>query len=153
MYYPIPLAVGMFLAIAGLLMLAFFMYQAYMISQGHTTYETYKRNLLYKQMAAAAGAQQAARAGSIFSERHCRVASTSSVSSSGWLAKLGLHRRWQQPAPHVKLPPNRYDKGFWGNWYEVLFPEQFLQQWQQRQAQQKRKAPAADSTHGGKKQR
>ena len=128
------------MAVAGLLLLAFFLYQAYMISEGRTTYETYKRNQLYKQLRAAAAQQQ--RQGSLID---------SSSSSMGSLERLAFWRHRQLPVK-VELPPNSYDRGFWANWYEVLCPEQYLQQFEQQQ-QQPQQNNAAKSAVATKKQR
>lgn len=155
MYYPIPLAVAMFLAVAGLLMLAFFLYQAYMISQGCTTYETYKRNLVHRQMTAAAAQQAGTADSSVSNHQHLRR-KTSRGWQSLWLSKFG----WQRiQAANVGLPSSPYDKGFWQNWREVIYPDQALQQCQQ-QSQRRFQTPSsqgsavpAGSMNGRKKQR
>lgn len=171
-YYPIPVAVGMFLCVAGGLMLSFFMYQGYLISEGRTTYEILKGNQLMKDLAALAATQQEAaeqehqqrtnseqkgresqrESGSQqleFSSRADGIGSSTAAAAAGaaagtttkgtkhisigWLARLWS--RGQQRRRHTQvLQPlvNYYDRGFWTNWHEVLFPDAFLQQYRQR---------------------
>eukprot|EP00775_Hariotina_reticulata_P002137 gene2137-2456_t len=132
-YYPVPVAVAVFMAITGLLMVAFFMYHGMLISQGRTTYETFKRDQMYKDIRAAALAAHAqtqqinqadgAEEPVIPGTQHVGAgAAARAVTSIGGF-KL---RRRQLQAAAVQLPPNLYNKGLLHNWLEVLFPEQFL---------------------------
>jgi hypothetical protein len=142
-YYPIPIAVAVFMAITGLLMVAFLMYHGLLISQGRTTYETFKRDQLYKDMREAVAAV-AAQAQNLQDDQHAgsaeelrvpdkpctKACAAARAVTSVLLARVhGLMlRRQQLQAPAVHMPPNLYDRGLLGNWLEVLFPQHFLRQ-------------------------
>ncbi|KAF6257181.1 DHHC palmitoyltransferase-domain-containing protein [Scenedesmus sp. NREL 46B-D3] len=160
-YYPIHVALVMFMAVTGLLLLSFLLYQAYLISVGRTTYETLKRNQLLKESAASArqqgssrqcgddklegehqglGMQEAAqqRDGSTVSAADvaCRGSSTNSSDRSASSAAGGWHIRlfgWRQQRQRQECV-NYYDRGFRGNWSEVLWPDAFLQRYSQQLA-------------------
>jgi hypothetical protein len=150
-------------------MLSFFLYQAYGISVGRTTYETLKRNQLLKDSAAAAAAtklQDSSRhigdgtnidgdvqdVGTALKEAGSgqqpngssssrQAASNSAAAAAGggaadtsgtWRSKLSIW--WRQQQQQQQQFFNYYDRGFWGNWCEVLWPDAFLQQYRQQLA-------------------
>jgi hypothetical protein len=160
----------MFMAVTGLLMLSFFLYQAYGISVGRTTYETLKRNQLLKDTAAAAAAatklqdsnlcnadakycdvdvrdvgeqrngsssssRRAASNGSAAAAAAAAAAGSAADSTGSWRGKLLFWRRQQQQQQQQQQQlVNYYDRGFWGNWCEVIWPDAFLQQYRQQLA-------------------
>jgi hypothetical protein len=148
------MALVMFTAVTALLMLSFFLYQAYLISVGRTTYETLKHNQLLKDAAAAATADENSTcgvqekvhkqsddcttsgkgviAGSSSSSK--RAAGSAAAAADAWRSRLFGWRRQQQQQQQQQQYVNYYDRGFWGNWYEVLWPDAFLQQYRQQLA-------------------
>eukprot|EP00879_Flechtneria_rotunda_P031006 GHRR01033817.1.p1 GENE.GHRR01033817.1~~GHRR01033817.1.p1 ORF type:complete len:188 (-),score=52.90 GHRR01033817.1:133-696(-) len=113
-YYPIPVAIGMFMLVSGLLLAAFLIYQAVLISRGRTTYEVFKRNQLHKQLKEAAAAAEA-------------VAQTAARSQGNRRPLTQRLQRLSSSKQQTALSPNAYDRGLFRNWFEVLFPERFLQ--------------------------
>jgi hypothetical protein len=159
-YFPIPIALIMFMAVTGLLMVSFLLYQAYGISVGRTTYETLKRNQLLKDTAAAAAAaaklqdSNLCNADAKYGDAHMQdvgeqrngssssrqaasngsaaaAAGSAADSAGSWRGKLLFWRRQQQQQQQLV---NYYDRGFWGNWCEVIWPDAFLQQYRQQLA-------------------
>lgn len=125
--------------------------QVYLITVGCTTYEQFKRNAAYKDMRDLAVAQAAvAAAQGIQDQQHSQLTPQQyhEVAQQYWQMQEqqadGIlwwlpWRRRKGPAgaaaakAAVTKPDPPYHRGWKQNWFEVLFPEQFLQQQQQQQ--------------------
>lgn len=139
-FYPIQVAIVMFLMIGALMTMSFLAYQSYMISIGRTTYETFKWRELYKVKQQEALLQPSASDPGVHRKGTVKQQRTPAPSSDG---AVGLLAKWRQQLwPEkvvIEMPKSIYDKGFWGNWQEVLFPNAFIQQHQSRRPAAKRK--------------
>lgn len=116
-YFQTPCLILMFLVVAGILTIAFLIYQLHGIARGKTTYETFRWKDLHRSRLK----QQAKDPGG----RRRKSQSLPAESSGGsggvlnWI-KDAFTRRRRQP---VELPGNIYNRGVIENLMEVLRPD------------------------------
>ncbi len=149
-FYPLGVAMGLFMFIATFLMAAFLSYQIYLLYIGRTQYEQYKWRDLHHSLLDLAIERQRQQEEQLQEERqqletdiaegaegqgHASGAAGEKDRGSGKGGFKGkgrggkgvLRRLWDGMfgsgvQVQVQLPPNSYHRGFWGNAREVLFP-------------------------------
>ncbi|GLC57570.1 hypothetical protein PLESTB_001241500 [Pleodorina starrii] len=139
-FYPVGMALALFMAVATLLMAAFLSYQIYLLAVGRTQYEVFKWRELHQQLTEQAEAEAAAAAaaaaggggggggaGGGLQQRGGGLWSLLGGRGRGVEAAAATPQARVRVRVKVTLPPNLYHRGFLANLWEVLVPELHLQ--------------------------
>jgi hypothetical protein len=167
-YYPVHLAVEMFLVAAGAILAFFLAYQSWNICQGHTAYEVHKHRQLLKAARAAAGGdkgggsnggqqstgnglpEEAAAAAAAAGDRQVNSSSQQLSSHSGPSREQqgGADQgSGQQARDRSKRACAPYDRGVLLNWWEVMAPHSFMAWQQHRQELARGEGPQEKQKH------